>query len=46
VVFGAVAVLLAVVLGVAGRQLRALLAWLPAAGLLGAGGFAVLHAVL
>jgi Family of unknown function (DUF6518) len=45
-VFGAVSVLLAVVLGVAGRQLRALLAWLPVACLLGAAGFAVLHAVL
>ena len=46
VVFGVVAVVAAVVLGVVGRQVRALLVWLPVACLLGAAGFGVMHAVL
>ncbi len=45
-VFGGVAVVLATVLGVVGRQLRSLLTWLPVAALLGAAGFAALHAVI
>ncbi len=45
-VFGAVAAVLTAFLGVAGRQLRPLLLWLPAACLLGAVGFAALHALL
>ncbi len=44
--FGAVAAVLTIFLGVAGRQLRALLTWLPAACLLGAAGFAALHTLL
>ncbi|MDT0164081.1 DUF6518 family protein [Actinotalea sp. AC32] len=45
-VFGGVAAVLTVVLGVVGRQLRPLLMWLPAACLLGGAGFAALHVVL
>ncbi|GGC17110.1 DUF6518 family protein [Cellulomonas carbonis] len=45
-VFGAVAAVLTVLLGVAGRQLRSLLTWLPAACLLGGAGFAALHTLL
>jgi Family of unknown function (DUF6518) len=45
-VFAAVAAVLAAGLGLAGRQSRALLAWLPATCLLGAAGFTALHALL
>lgn len=45
-VFGAVAAVLTAYLGVAGRQLRSLLTWLPAACLLGAVGFLALHTLL
>ncbi|WP_432570785.1 DUF6518 family protein [Kineococcus sp. SYSU DK005] len=46
VVFGAVAALLAVLLGRRGRQHRALLAWLPLTLALGAAGEGALHALL
>jgi hypothetical protein len=45
-VFAGAAVVLAVVLGRAGRQTRAVLAWSPAAALAGAAGFVALHHVV